>query len=194
MRQASDAVVTTADVYDTLMAGDGGCDPFDRHVLASVIAKAMAEASRPLTEALGLERPALGRLLETAFPGTLGIDDLVAADATAGADAIEEPDFRALLLEGAPRKDDEITGWLAHMVTRRSMAPEHLWHSLGLRNRQELSDMLHRHFPALAARNVRGMRWKKFFYREMCQAEGVYVCKSPTCDIGPDFDDCFKPE
>ncbi len=188
------AMVKAPDVYDGLMAGESPFDPFDRHVLASVIATAMAAAeNRPLTEALGLDRATLDRLLRTAFAGAVGIDDLVAADAGPGADALEEPDFRTLLLDGRA-EGTEIEDWLAHMVARRSLAPEHLWHSLGLRNRKELSDMLHRHFPALAARNVRGMRWKKFFYREMCQAEGVYICKSPVCDVCPDFSECYGGE
>ena len=180
-------------VYDRLMAATSGVDPADRHVLASVVAVARAEAGRPLTEAVGLDRTALSHLLDAAFPNAFAVDELAAPDADAGPDAIEEPDYRALLLEGRA-KGDEMEDWLAHMVARRSLLPEHLWISLGLRNRKELSDMLHRHFPAVAARNVQGMRWKKFFYREMCQAEGVHICKSPVCDICPDFNECYGTE
>lgn len=176
--------------YDRLMASESALDPLDRHVLASAIAAAMTEATAPLTEALGLDRPALVRLMQAAFPGA---DVLVGPDDHAGEDALEEPDFRALLLDGRAT-GAEIEDWLAHMVARRSLKPEHLWISLGLRTRKELSDMLHRHFPAVAARNVQGMRWKKFFYREMCQAEGVHICKSPVCDICPDFNECYGTE
>ena len=190
---AANATAGMGGIYARLMTSESAIDPLDRHVLASVIAAARAEAEVPLTEALGLDRPALGRLLETAFPSADGIGDLVGPDDHAGEDAIEESDYRALLLDGRAR-GAEIEDWLAHMVARRSLKPEHLWISLGLRTRKELSDMLHRHFPAVAARNVRGMRWKKFFYREMCQAEGVYVCKSPVCDICPDFGACYGPE
>ena len=184
---------TDTRVYDRLMATTSSVDPADRHVLASIIAVARAEAERPLTEAVGLDRTALSRLLTATFPGTLAVDDLTAPDASVGQDAIEEPDYRALLLDGRA-KGTEMEDWLAHMVARRSLLPEHLWISLGLRNRKELSDMLHRHFPAVAARNVQGMRWKKFFYREMCQAEGVHICKSPVCDICPDFGECYGAE
>ncbi|WP_239988742.1 nitrogen fixation protein NifQ [Paramagnetospirillum kuznetsovii] len=175
------------------MSTDGAVDPLDRHVLASVMAAAMTEGDVTLTQSLGLDRPSLNRLLETAFPGAYAIGDLVGPDADAGEDAIEEPDYRALLLDGRA-KGHEIEDWLARVVARRSLKPEHLWVSLGLRNRKELSDMLHRHFPAVAARNVQGMRWKKFFYREMCQAEGVYICKSPVCDVCPDFGECYGVE
>jgi nitrogen fixation protein NifQ len=177
-------------VYDRLMTAGGGLDAMDRHVLASVIAAALDEGEAPLTQALGLDRATLERLLDAAFPGAYSIDDLAGPAAGPGEDAIEEPDYRALLLDGRAR-GAEIEDWLAHVVARRSLRPEHLWISLGLRNRRELSDMLFRHFPAVAARNIHGMRWKKFFYREMCQAEGVHVCKSPVCDICPDFGECY---
>lgn len=177
--------------YERLMQTDGKADPFDRHVLACVLTTAMAEKDRPLTAALGLDRAALARLLDMMFPAA-GIDP-VAGEATPGDDAIEEPDFRTLLLNGR-RNGSEIEEWLARIIVRRSLAAGHLWRSLGLTNRKELSDMLHRHFPAVAARNTRGMRWKKFFYREMCQAEGISICKSPVCDVCTEFDDCFKPE
>jgi len=189
----TEKMAPTSDIYRRLMAAEGAADASDRHVLASAIAVAMTEAERPLTEALGLDCPTLARLLNEAFPDALAVDDLVAGDATAGDDAIEEEDFRTLLLDGR-RHGGDIEEWLARIIVRRSLCRGHLWHSLGLRNRRELSDMLHRHFPAVAERNTRGMKWKKFFYREMCQAEGVYVCKSPVCDVCVDFDDCFGTE
>ena len=183
----TEETTSASGIYQRLMAADGAVDASDRHVLASVIAAALAEAERPLTEALGLDRP------DTAFPEAYSIDGLVARDATAGNDAIEEEDFRALLLDGRRHRHD-IEEWLARIIVRRSLCRGHLWHSLGLRKRRELSNMLHRHFPTVAERNTRGMKWKKFFYREMCQAEGVHVCKSPVCDVCTDFDDCFGTE
>jgi nitrogen fixation protein NifQ len=35
------------------------------------------------------------------------------------------------------------------------------------------------------------MKWKKFFYRELCMRDGVLVCKAPICDICTDFAHCF---
>ncbi|OAN45666.1 hypothetical protein A6A04_07195 [Paramagnetospirillum marisnigri] len=180
-------------VYDRLMAGDGAMDEPDRHVLASVIALAVAEAGHPLAEAVGLPGPMLQRILDHAFSGAYAPGELLDPEASCGEDAIEEPDYRQLLLDGRAN-GAEIEDWLARIVARRSLRPEHLWISLGLRSRKELSDMLHRHFPTVAARNTQGMRWKKFFYREMCQAEGVYVCKSPVCDVCPDVSHCFGAE
>ena len=189
-----DVTPSASEVYERLMAcAAPAADPADRHALACIIATALADNDHPLTESLGLDRRTLARLLGSIFPGACVLDDLVATDAGAGQDAIEEADFRTMLLDGR-RNGSEVEEWIARIVVRRSLRAGHLWTSLGLRTRKELSDLLHRHFPALAERNTRGMRWKKFFYREMCQAEGIYLCKSPICDLCQDFNECFKPD
>lgn len=42
--------------------------------------------------------------------------------------------------------------------------------------------------------DVHHTRWKKFFCREMRRAEGVYIGKSPVCDVCPDFGECHGTE
>ena len=91
-----------------------------------------------------------------------------------------------------PGSDD--ARWLAAMVARRSLQSGHLWQDLGLRERSDLSRFLIRHFGPIAALNIRDMKWKKFFYRQMCEAEGMVVCKSPVCDDCDDFKVCFEKE
>ena len=49
-------------------------------------------------------------------------------------------------------------------------------------------------FAALATKNNHDMKWKKFFYRSMCEDEGLRLCKSPNCDICDDFTVCFGDE
>jgi nitrogen fixation protein NifQ len=49
-------------------------------------------------------------------------------------------------------------------------------------------------FPALAARNVGDMKWKKFFYRQLCEHAAVPICKSPNCADCVDYRACFGPE
>lgn len=172
------------------MAVPGDGDPFDRHVLAGAVARAGRETERPLTEALGMPRAMLEQMLDTAFPGACDIDTLVAKDAGEGETAIEEADFRNLLLNHRSR-GVEVEQWLAHIIVRRSLCPDHLWSNLGVRSRKELSETLYRHFRPLAEKNVQDMRWKKFFYRQMCQTEGIVVCKSPVCDTCPDYSEYF---
>lgn len=58
----------------------------------------------------------------------------------------------------------------------------------------DLSTLLRRHFAPLAARNSGDMKWKKFFYRELCQRDGVLVCKAPNCAVCDDAALCFAPE
>ncbi|MBN2752943.1 MAG: nitrogen fixation protein NifQ [Rhodospirillaceae bacterium] len=38
------------------------------------------------------------------------------------------------------------------------------------------------------------MKWKKFLYRELCKSETGYVCRSPSCNACPRYDDCFGSE
>jgi nitrogen fixation protein NifQ len=98
------------------------------------------------------------------------------------------------LLLGQRSSPGETGGWLAAMIARRSMEPNHLWEDLGLRDRSELTRMLARHFAPLARRNTRNMRWKRFFYRMMCEDDGFVMCTTPVCTNCADFDLCFGEE
>ncbi|MBF0371862.1 MAG: nitrogen fixation protein NifQ [Alphaproteobacteria bacterium] len=174
------------------MAANGGGDPFDRHVFACVLAIGVAEAPRPLPHAVGLSSAELARLVATFFPEA---DWLALGGASdAGPDSPEEADLRRLLEDHATRPNSDESRWLAAMVARRSLRPSHLWQDLGLAERGDLSRLLRRHFGPLAARNTRDMKWKKFFYRTMCEQEGLLICKSPVCDDCADFGLCFGPE
>jgi nitrogen fixation protein NifQ len=181
-----------ASVYAQLMACPGTGDPFDRHVFACILAKGACEPYLPSAVGLGLGD--LADLLGRHFPGAEWVLDGLPADADRGEDAIEEPDYRALLAGNATLPGSDEARWLAAMVARRSLRPGHLWEDLGLANRQDLSGLLLRHFGPIAARNLRDMKWKKFFYRQMCEAEGIVVCKSPICDECSDFHLCFRED
>ena len=86
------------------------------------------------------------------------------------------------------------TDWLAAIVARRALEPNHLWEDLGLRARAELTRLLERHFAPLAAKNTRNMRWKRFFYRTLCEDDGFVLCATPTCTGCGDFETCFGEE
>lgn len=51
-----------------------------------------------------------------------------------------------------------------------------------------------RHFHRLRLLNRLDMKWKKFFYRQLCEREGVAICKAPTCDACTDVGICFGAE
>ncbi len=173
--------------YDRLMAGPERGDPRDRHVLACALALGLAQAA-PLARFTGLGPQALEEVRGHWFPHAVLPDP-----GEPGEDLYEEADLRALLLSGRA-KGAAIEDWIAALVARRATMPDHLWSSLGLRERPELSGLLMRHFPGVARLNERNMRWKKFFYRQLCEAEGVLLCKSPICDDCVDFQECFGAE
>ena len=80
---------------------------------------------------------------------------------------------------------------IASIVACACLGNDHLWQDLGLWCREDLSDLMARNFPALASRNVHNMKWKKFLYKQLCIAEGIYVCRAPSCEVCTDYDHCF---
>lgn len=165
-------------------------DAFDRHVLASILAAAAMDGGEIAARA-GLVVHELNALLAQCFPSTA-----VRAFAwNSPSDPVDDETtmVRDLLL--AQRSSEgEVGRWLAAMVARRAMEPNHLWEDLGLRERAELSRLLMRHFGPLAARNTRNMRWKRFFYRMLCEDDGFVMCTTPICTQCNDFDLCFGEE
>lgn len=105
----------------------------------------------------------------------------------------EFEDVRDLLLDGAEQRSAEVEE-LAACVSRACLGDDHLWHDLGLPAREVLSGLLHEHFPWLAARNLNNMRWKKFFYKQLCEQVGVRACRAPSCGVCAHFGDCFGSE
>ncbi|MBR1131817.1 nitrogen fixation protein NifQ [Bradyrhizobium iriomotense] len=178
-----------------------GCDPaeadisaddnFDRHVLASILAAAVMDGGS-IAERAGLSAQELNDLLTGCFPSAM-----VRAFAWIPKSISEIDDetimVRDLLLAQRSTEGD-VGHWLAAMVARRAMEPNHLWEDLGLRERAELSRLLMRHFAPLAARNTRNMRWKRFFYRMLCEDDGFVMCTTPVCTQCNDFDLCFGEE
>ena len=108
--------------------------------------------------------------------------------------AIDEfEDLLVLLLEYRTVDDQENT-WLAHAVATACMGENHLWQDMGFPNRAALSSLMLHHFTGLAQRNSGDMKWKKFLYRQLCEREGVLLCKSPNCLACTDYSECFESE
>ncbi|TCS61736.1 nitrogen fixation protein NifQ [Varunaivibrio sulfuroxidans] len=100
--------------------------------------------------------------------------------------------YRLLVNNRGPK--DRSGRWLARIVCNACMGQNHLWQDLGLWSRGELTRLMYGAFPALARRNVHDMKWKKFLYKQLCQMEGVYICRAPSCDVCVDYPVCFGPE
>jgi nitrogen fixation protein NifQ len=164
---------------------------FDTHAFASIIATAAAQGSAVHAH-LGLAVGDFRALVERRFQGASDMFCACDVDRPAAEDD-EVAMVRSLLMAHRSFDTDE-SRWLAAMVARRAVEPNHLWEDLGLRNRAELSRLLDRHFGSLAAKNTRNMRWKRFFYRALCEADGMVLCATPVCTECSDFDLCFGEE
>lgn len=177
-------------LYDELMA-EGFGDSFDRHVFAAAIATGFDPPERLLTDTLALSLADLNRLLTAYFPRHLALLDVHPRWAGLQEDELEEPSLRALLYDNrSSGTDTDHARWLARIITRRSLGAKHLWEDLGLTCRPEIGALMQRHFAPLAEENP-GMRWKKFFYRTLCEQEGVLICKAPNCGECEDYPLCF---
>jgi nitrogen fixation protein NifQ len=172
-------------LYRGLMARAAGL-PNDA-TLAALYAT-WASGGGALPDWLGLTPPAFRRLLERHFPGLIpapvhpGALDLVRA--------AERTELVGLMLQhraGACASEAD----LAAIVAAACMAGDHLWQDLGLWSRRQLSDLMGRSFPSLAAKNVKDMKWKKFLYKQLCAAEGIYLCRAPSCEVCVDYAACF---
>jgi nitrogen fixation protein NifQ len=176
-------------------AEPSGCDEFDIHVVASIMAVAIEEASGDesvICDNIGLEGPVLVEVSRQVFPAAADIFERIASAAVISVDE-EEQSLRDILVmysTGAWALEP----YLAAMIARRCKFPHHLWQDLGLRNRGELSRLMQRHFNTLATRNSNNMKWKKFLYRLVCRSEGFSLCVAPVCSDCNDFVNCFGSE
>ncbi len=189
-----------ADHYACLIAGQWPAidadTAFDRHALACVLSIARDEdlsGRATIAEATGLGPKELMRLVARNFPAvpfdSFGIDP----DEAEPERGEEEEILFELLLQ---HRNPGIAASLhfARIVARRAMRDDHLWQDLGLFERAELTRLLNRHFPMLAAGNTGNMKWKKYFYRRLCEAEGFSLCTAPSCRECGDFNACFGEE
>lgn len=146
--------------------------------------------------ALGMGKEAFSRLLAERFPHFTPPPGWLAAQGKElqRKGALEEfDDLLQLLLDHALRGDEQHRR-VAHLVVTACMGHDHLWQDLGLPNRTALSTLLCGHFPDLATKNTGDMKWKKFFYKQLCEREGINACKSPSCAACSDYHKCFDSE
>ena len=174
--------------------GSADGDPFWREIFSRLLAIGLVEArtqETSLTSTLGLDAIDLRKAIAAHAPHPLAL-----AAAQRGSIAIRDDEeqmvFDLLLAHGVDQAPE--TRWLAAMVARRAMQPNHLWQDLGLADRSWLNDLLRLYFPALHAGNTADMKWKKYFYRRLCELEGFALCTAPSCRECCDFDRCFGAE
>jgi len=145
-----------------------------------------------LPDWLGLEPKAFRTLFGWLFPGSL----LPPPVQGKSIDPNRQPEIAELvqlMLQHRANSYPE-EPWIAQIIAVACMGSDHLWQDLGLFSRKELSALISRNFPALAAKNTRDMKWKRFFYKQLCETEGIYTCRSPSCEVCTDYAVCFGPE
>ncbi len=165
-------------------------DPTDPLTLAfaGVIGRALAAGQCPLIR--GLPESDFRRLLDAYFPAI----ELTNGDPGRDPAALDElQDLLDLLMEFRREPSERLT-WLSHAIASAAMRDNHLWQDMGLPNRPLLTRLMTEQFPDLAKRNVGDMKWKKFFYRQLCERAAVPICKSPNCADCVDYQVCFGHE
>lgn len=166
--------------------------PGDLRVMAfaGTIAQSLAARRTPLIR--GMSEEAFARLMRSCFPGVVLRNG---ADAGArGADLEDEFDDLLNLLLDHRDHPGEIQDWLSIAIASAAMQERHLWQDLGMPDRAQLSLLLRQNFPGLAAGNTGDMKWKKYFYRCLCERAGLKLCRSPNCADCTDYAQCFGPE
>lgn len=207
----SHALDQSADLADACAARTGqwleaAINPrsFDARLFAKLIA---AREVRGEWALLGLS-PAqwsglVGRHFKSApvTPGLTGLSrfsDAVAMATVAAltVDTHEHVEFatamRALMLRYAsPAVLLDDAQCLATIIAHACLRPDHLWRDLGLAGRDEVSAMLERYFPSLAALNVENLRWKKFLAQQLALSLGREPGPAPGCPGCEDYGFCF---
>jgi nitrogen fixation protein NifQ len=147
-----------------------------------------------LPDCLGLEAEDFGHLSKTFFRA---LELPCAAPSGRQADfsrMLERDDLIRYLQVRAAYPERAETRWLTAILVAGCLGEDHLWQDLGLWSRQDLSALVAYNFPSVAAANYQDMKWKKFLYKQLCEAEGIYVCRAPSCETCVDYPRCFGPE
>ena len=177
-------------IYDRLIQASSGLQ--NDHVLACMLASQCAsEGDMPYR--LGLNPDDYEQMMAVHFPGAqLPMSFMAHSDLF----DIRQDELGELsdLLKSHAVDDSLESSWMTTITAVGCMGGNHLWQDMGLWSRKDLSALIQSNFPELAAKNDKDMKWKKFFYKQLCIAEGIYVCRSPSCEVCPDYSNCFGPE
>jgi nitrogen fixation protein NifQ len=163
---------------------------------------AASDPGNPITQALGgvlarfslhgLDGSELNRLRAKHFPHAPALP-CDKTGACVGMRGEEIDDVLQLLLDHRSDDGDE-TRWLAHAIATACLGGNHLYQDMGFNNRATLSELLRRHFTSLYEKNNGNMKWKKFFYKQLCARAEINICKAPSCQVCDDYAKCFGPE
>lgn len=125
------------------------------------------------------------------------------ADSEQTPESVQRMDLIKQIIQLRRAEHQQLITWLGQYVAEQdrplhiliataSMGFNHLWQDLGCESRAQLGQLMRDGFLPLAELNSNGMRWKKFFYRQLCiLSEGDITCRSPSCEECSEFAFCF---
>jgi nitrogen fixation protein NifQ len=162
--------------------------------LAAVLESANAGRLPRFTQRLGLDEHEFRLMLDHCFPGARDAGWSPECDAQdRGPLPCEFPDLVALLLDSRSLEIPEAR-WSAHALACGCFGAGHLWHDMGLSGRNDVSQLLDKYFHPLYAANTGDMKWKKFFYRELCLKMDLHPCPEPACAQCDHHAQCYGTE
>lgn len=103
----------------------------------------------------------------------------------------EETEQLRQLLSAHINPDSFYADLTVQVMSCACMGSSHLWSDLGLPKRPVLSEMIRYYFPTLHSKNIHNMRWKRFFYKQLCESGGDYVCRAPSCEECSSYHECY---
>ena len=146
-----------------------------------------------LPDYLGLESEQFNALKKHFFPGC-SIPEQAPSGSKLDFSRMLEKEDLVNLLRHYRRPDTLGMNWMIAIIVAGCLGSDHLWQDLGLWSRSQLSAMLQYNFPELAVKNDKDMKWKKFLYKQLCEAEGLYLCRAPSCGVCIDYPKCYGSE
>lgn len=190
------------DTYRSLLLSFADTDPLEPAALAlaGVLEQAWQAHGLAWLPLSGLGAEPTRLALERWFPGAdrrLGLDWPALAQADRPEPRQDEVDDLLDLLRehmALPAGTSDEREAVAHAIACACLGNNHLWQDLALPSRAELSALIATWFPTLAALNHQNMKWKKFFYKQLCLRHELFICRAPSCAVCADQALCFGPE
>ena len=192
MPQAALALSVDADLPDVRALVRASADPI-AWAIAGTVWSGLTHGMAPHALVRGLPAHE-NEALAARYFAPLRAADLSAHCGSREPDAYDEFDELLALLKAHACDDSVPVRWLAHALATACMYENHLWQDLHLPARAVLSELFSTCFPTLAARNTGNMKWKKFLYKQLCEAAETPLCKAPTCSVCSDYALCFGSE
>ncbi len=203
-------------IYRYLVSAGNPAAPVDDvHFFAACISHRAGLRTGSLCASLGLTPDSLNSLLYRFFPvfaagmngsecnksrlhGLAGQDFI--CECRGGLQEQENPrleewqDLNSLLLLHRTDPADETSILMSAIIANACLDEGHLWQDLGLADREDLNSALQRHFSQLHLKNSADMKWKKFFYRQLCDQAEIRLCQAPSCNLCNEYANCFGPD